>query len=411
MIGWLHCASGVSGDMLLGALVDAGVPVERLREAVDAAAPSPVTLRSERVSRAGLAATRVHVEGVEATTHRTWSDVRSLLQAASFPGRQAALDTFAALAAAEALAHGIDAEAVHFHEVGALDAIADIVGVCAGFAHLNLTALTVSPVALGGGYVRAAHGRLPVPGPAVVTLLRGRPTHGGPAEVELTTPTGAALAATLATGWGLQPAMSVLSCGSGAGGRELPGQPNIVRLLLGEPAGLPGTPDTGGTGTVVETNVDDLDPRVWPDVLTALLAAGADDAWLVPILMKKGRPAHTLRVLAPADRVGAVRAVIFAQTSAIGARHHGVEKTALEREFTEVQVDGRPVRIKIARLEGQVVNAQPEWDDVAAAARHTGQPAKSVLARACAAYWAAPEHQHPSSEPEPEPEPEVEHTP
>ncbi|MEU6284438.1 nickel pincer cofactor biosynthesis protein LarC [Streptomyces sp. NPDC047028] len=402
MIGWLHCASGVSGDMLLGALVDAGVPLARLQAAVDEVAPAPVVLRAEHVTRAGLAATKVHVDGVEAATHRTWRDIRSLLEGARFAGRETALRTFAALADAEASAHGTRPEDVHFHEVGALDAIADIVGVCAGFAHLDLTGLTVSPVALGGGSVPAAHGRLPVPGPAVVALLAGRPTHGGPAEVELTTPTGAALAATLGTGWGPQPAMRVATCGSGAGDRDLPGGPNFVRLLLGEPAGVTAAvAGDGGPDVVVETNVDDLDPRLWPGVLAALLAVGADDAWTVPILMKKGRPAHTLRVLTPAGHADAVRRVIFTQTSAIGVREHPVAKHALDRGFTEVHVDGRPVRIKTARWEGRTVNAQPEWEDVAAVARATGQPAKHVLARAAAAYWATENRPDPASEVEP----------
>ncbi len=196
MIGWLDCASGVSGDMVLGALVDVGVPVEVLQQAVDAVTPEPVTLRAERTTRGALAATRVHVEGTDSTTHRTWADVRRLLEtpsARTVPGIDRALATFAALAAAEAAVHGTTPEEVHFHEVGALDAIADVVAACAGFAHLGLTALHVSAVALGGGTVQAAHGRMSVPGPAVVRLLADAPSYGGPVDVELATPTGAAL--------------------------------------------------------------------------------------------------------------------------------------------------------------------------------------------------------------------------
>ena len=377
MIGWLHCAAGVSGDMLLGALVDAGVPEAVLQEAV--AAIVPVGLRAERVRRAGLAATKVHVEGVTTTHRRTWADIRELL-----PDGTAA-QVFAALAHAEARVHGVPAEEIHFHEVGALDAIADVVGVCAGFAHLGLDALAVSAVALGGGTVRSAHGVLPVPGPAVVELLRGRPTYGGPVDVELTTPTGAALIATLATGWGAQPPMRVAAQGFGAGSRDLPDRPNVVRLLLGTP--LSPEPQT----VIVETNVDDLDPRIWPGVLSALLEAGADDAWLVPILMKKGRPAHTLRVLTPAAGVEAVQEIVFAHTSAIGLRRLAVDKVALPREIVTVTVAGRPVRVKLARSGDRIVNAQPEWDDVAAAAAHTGEPAKAVLARAVAAFWTSRE--------------------
>jgi uncharacterized protein (TIGR00299 family) protein len=376
MIGWLHCAAGVSGDMLLGALVDAGVPLGVLQEAVDAVAPEPVRLRAERVHRAGLAATKVHVDGARSATGRTWAAIRPLLDEGS-----AAFEVFAGLARAEAGVHGVAPEEIHFHEVGALDAIADVVAACAGFTYLGLDQLVVSPVALGGGTVRAAHGHLPVPGPAVVELLRGRPTHGGPVDVELTTPTGAALVATLATGWGTQPPMRVTVQGFGAGSRDLPDRPNVLRLLIGEPV-------TGDAGhLVLETNVDDLDPRVWPGVLGALLAAGADDAWLAPILMKKGRPAHTLRVLAPVARADAVQRVVFEQTPAIGLRRLAVEKVALPRETVTVQVGGEPIRVKLARSGGRVVNAQPEWDDVAAAAERTGEPAKAVLARAHGAFW------------------------
>jgi uncharacterized protein (TIGR00299 family) protein len=386
VIGWLHCPAGVSGDMLLGALVDAGVPLPVLQEAVDAVAPAPVRLRAERVRRAGLAATKVHVDGTESTVHRTWPGIRALLA-----GHDTALAVFGALARAEARVHGVPAEEIHFHEVGALDAIADIVAATAGFAHLGLERLVVSPVALGGGTVRAAHGHLPVPGPAVVELLRDRPTYGGPVDVELTTPTGAALIVTLATGWGPQPPMLVATQGFGAGGRDLADRPNVVRLLLGTPADQPSDqPPAGELSTghlVLETNVDDLDPRIWPGVLAALLAAGADDAWLVPILMKKGRPAHTLRVLTAAGTAGAVQRVVFEQTSAIGLRRLTVDKVALDREIVTVEVAGEPVRVKVARSGGRVVNAQPEWDDVAAAGRRTGLPAKQVLARALAGYW------------------------
>ncbi|MDQ4006789.1 MAG: nickel pincer cofactor biosynthesis protein LarC, partial [Actinomycetota bacterium] len=303
--------------------------------------------------------------------------------------RHRARSAFARLAQAEAQVHGTAADDVHFHEVGALDAIADVVGVCAGLDHLGLTALHASPVALGGGGVQSAHGRLAVPAPAVVALLRGVPTYGGPAEVELCTPTGAALLVEWVDAWGPQPSMTTTGVGVGAGGRDLEEHANVLRLLTGVESTAPaeGTADPhDGRGTrVVECNVDDLDPRLWPEVLTALLDAGASDAWLTPILMKKGRPAHTLSVLVPPDRVPAVRRVVFTQTTSIGVRETPVDKVALERSDRVVDVDGHPVRVKVARHEGAVVNAQPEYDDVLAAAGATGEPVKSVLARAAAA--------------------------
>lgn len=381
-IGWLDCAAGAAGDMLLGALVGAGVPLTVLQAAVDAVAPEPVELTVEPVRRAGLAATRVHVRAAESVTSRTWPDVRTLLEQADLADevRTASLAAFRRIADAEASVHGTTPEQVHFHEVGALDALADVVGVCAGLAFLRLKHLVCSPVALGGGTARAAHGRLPVPVPAVVALLTGAPTLGGPTDTEHTTPTGAALLATHATGWGHQPAMAVTATGTGAGGRDPEGVPNVVRILVGEAAS-----DLCGTALLLTTNVDDLDPRLWPPVLARILDAGASDAWLTPVLMKKGRPAHTLSVLlAPAQRTAVLR-VLFAETSTLGLREQVVGKVALERQEAAVDVDGQRIRVKVARHEGAVVNAQPEYEDVAAAARALDRPVKVVLAQAVAA--------------------------
>jgi uncharacterized protein (TIGR00299 family) protein len=381
MIGWLDCSSGVAGDMVLGALVDAGVPVEVMQAAVDAVAPEPVSLRIEETRRAGLRAIRVHVDGAESETTRTWADIRALLDTGRITDsvRERATATFERLATAEGRVHGVTPAEVHFHEVGALDAIADIVGAAAGFDHLGLHELEVSPVALGSGTVRTAHGTLPVPPPAVVELLRGVPTFGGPADRELATPTGAAVLVTFATGWGVQPPMTVQRQGTGAGGHDLPGHANVVRLLIGEPVGT-----RAGT-LVLEANVDDMDPRLWPSILTRLLAAGASDAWLVPIVMKKGRPAFTLSVLVDHDAAAAVRRAVFSETTTIGLRETAVDKHALARTEHMVDVHGHQVRVKAARLDGVVVNAQPEYEDVVTVATHLGLPVKAVMADAAAA--------------------------
>ena len=390
-VGWLDCSAGVSGDMLLGALVGVGVPMPVLQEAVAAVAPEPIELRAEPVHRAGLAATRVHVRVEDSVTSRTWPDVRTLLEGAALSDgvRRAALDTFAHLAQAEALAHGQPPEDVHFHEVGALDAIADVVGVAAGLAHLGLDALVCSPVAVGGGFVRAAHGRLPVPVPAVVTLLTGAPTLGGPTDTEHTTPTGAALLGAHVTGYGQQPAMTVSATGTGAGGRDPADVPNVVRLLVGSVA------DSSQTALLLTTNVDDLDARLWPPVLERLLDAGASDAWLTPVLMKKGRPAYTLSVLLPGGVRPAVLNVLFRETSTLGLREQVVGKVALKRTDATVEVDGQLISVKVARHDGAVVNVQPEFEDVATAARALDHPVKVVLAAAVAAaapLWAHEPH-------------------
>jgi uncharacterized protein (TIGR00299 family) protein len=428
-VGWIDAGAGASGDMLLGALLGAGVPPAVLSDAVAAVAPEAVALSPERVQRGGLVATRCHVDVADSTTHRSWRDIVVLLAEADLAPaiRTRAQATFERLALAEAAVHGTRAEDVEFHEVGALDAIADVVGVCAGLEHLGLDALVVSPVAVGSGRVGSAHGSLPVPPPAVVELLRGVPSYAGPVASsgtqpvsqpvgELCTPTGAALLVSNATGWGPQPAMTVHEVGVGAGGRDPVGHANVVRLLVGDafppaatesgvddaaitaPATDSAAASTGAaedaeapdpqarfpSAVVLETNVDDLDPRLWPRVLAALLAAGASDAWLTPILMKKGRPAHTLHVLVRPERLAEARAAVFRQTSTIGVREVAVGKTALDREMRSVAVAGHEVAVKLARLEGEVVNAQPEFEDVARVAELTRRPIKQVLAEAIA---------------------------
>lgn len=383
MIGWIDASTGASGDMLLGALVDAGAAEAVIEDAVQRVAPEQIGLSSGHVSRGGFAACRVDVEVADSTTHRGLDGILDLIGGAGLDTEVAghATAVFTRLAEAEAQVHGTSADRVHFHEVGALDAIADIVGVCAGFASLGLEALHCSPIAVGSGTVGSEHGTLSVPPPAVVALLRGVPSYAGPVSVELCTPTGAALLTHWVTQWGPQPAMTVTSVGIGAGHRDFPDHANVVRLLVGTSAVAP----PAATGAVVlETNVDDLDPRLWPRVLAMLLDAGASDAWLTPILMKKGRPAHTLSVLARDDRVDALRAVVFSETSAIGLRSHAVAKDELERRFETVDVDGQRIRVKVALWHGTVMNRQPEYDDVATAAELLGRPAKSVLADALA---------------------------
>lgn len=382
MIGWVDCAAGASGDMLLGALVDAGVPVDTLRAAVAAVGVEPVALTVSQTSRHGLGATKVDVRVPDAAHHRTWADVRRLVEGADLaePVRATALDAFGRLARAEAAVHRTSPEDVHFHEVGALDAIADVVGTAAGIHALGLTALTASPVALGSGTARAGHGVVPVPAPAVLGILAeaGAPVLGGPAPYELCTPTGAALLAATVTGWGPLPPMVPTRTGYGAGGRDPVELPNVLRLVLGEPA-------ADRSALLLETNVDDLDPRLWPDVLERLFAAGASDAWLSPILMKKGRPAYTLHVLCTAGRAAAVRREVFVRTSTIGLRELPVGKTALQREQGQVTVGGERIGTKTARLDGAVVNVSVEYEDVRRAADVLGLPVKEVLRAATAA--------------------------
>ncbi|MFL6023002.1 MAG: nickel pincer cofactor biosynthesis protein LarC [Marmoricola sp.] len=390
-VGWFDASSGASGDMVLGALIDAGVPQEVIGGAVAAVAPEPIALHVEQVTRNGFAASLCHVEVDDSVTERTWTTVQELISGAELdvPVRTLALEIFGRLAWAEALVHGTGVETVHFHEVGALDSIADVVGAAAGFVHLGLTSIGCSPVAVGSGTVRIGHGQVGVPVPAVVELLKDAPTYGGPVERELTTPTGAAILASVVTTWGAQPLMTVTDTGVGAGSADPAGHANVLRLSLGldpaRPAAVePVVEPVETRSLVIEANIDDLDPRLWPDVLAALLEAGASDAWLTPILMKKGRPAHTLSVLVSAEAATAVRREIFRQTSTIGVREQTFGKHALDRTFTEVELDGQRVAVKLAYLDGELVNVQPEYEDVSAAARKLGRPAKDVLAATAA---------------------------
>ena len=384
MIGWVDASSGASGDMLLGALAGAGVPLEVVTDAVRAVAPEPVAISTEPARRNGFAATRCTVQTAGSRTLRTWPDVAALLAGADLANgpRERALAVFERLAVAEAKVHGTPVDQVHFHEVGALDAIADVVGVCAGLEHLAMTELVVSPVAVGSGTLAADHGTMSIPPPAVAELLRGVPSYAGPLQLEMCTPTGAALLTANASSFGGQPPMTVRTIGVGAGSRDPGGHANVVRLFVGEATGTGTVP---GGSMVIEANVDDLDPRLWPSVIAALLGAGASDAWLTPILMKKGRPAHTLSVLVVSDRASAVRTEIFRQTSTIGVREVTIGKHALDREIRTVSVGGHTVKVKLALISGRIVNAQPEYDDVAAVALATDRPVRDVLADANAA--------------------------
>jgi uncharacterized protein (TIGR00299 family) protein len=313
--------------------------------------------------------------------------VRALLAEADLAPavREGALAVFERLAVAEARVHRVEPDAVHFHEVGALDALADVVGVVAALDHLRLDRLTASPVTLGSGAARGAHGVVPIPGPAVLELLAGVPVQAGPVALEMCTPTGAALLAGVVAEWTALPPMRVQRVGVGAGGRDPAELPNVVRLVLGDPAH-----DSGTSGPVVlETNVDDLDPRLWPAVLDAVFAAGASDAWLTPILMKKGRPAHTLSVLCPPAAAARVQAEMFAATSTIGLRIVPVGKVALERTTSSVEVLGGRVGVKVAVADGRVVNVSIEYEDVAALAAERGLPVKEALRAATAAAEAA----------------------
>ncbi len=386
-VGWIDGTAGASGDMLLGALIGAGVPLALLQTHLDRFELG-ITLRSEVVTRAGLAATKVHVDVPETATLRHLPEIVELLERLPSPVQDRAVATFERLARAEAKVHGTSVDEVHFHEVGALDSIADVVGVCAGLDALGLDELHCSTLSLGSGTTRGAHGPIPVPAPAVLAVLGGiAPVAAGPAPYESTTPTGAALLAEWVTSWGAMPAMVIDTAGVGAGTKDTDVVANVCRLVLGTPTSGPGTDVAGvadvvGTDTVIQldANVDDLDPRVWPEAIAAAMRSGAADAWVTPIIMKKGRPAHTFSALVPPASVEAVIESIFRETSTIGIRQHRVDRTVLDRSESTVDHRGHPIRIKTASRHGEVVNRSVEWDDVTAVAQALGVAPNDVLA-------------------------------
>lgn len=379
MIGWLDAQAGASGDMFLGALADGGVPLGVMQGAIDTLGLG-IELRASEATRGGIGGTKIDVRFDDDAHSRPWRVVREMLGTVEQPARAVALQAFERLARVEAAVHRTAIEDVHFHEVGAHDALADIVGSAAGFAHLGLTELHCSPVALGHGTTRGHHGPIPLPAPAVLTLLAGAPVSAGAVEMESTTPTGAALLATLVTHWGPLPPMSLRGTGYGCGARDPRGVANVLRIVLGQPAAPQDAHVT--TAFMLEANVDDQDPRLWPHVLQALLDAGADDAWLTPVLMKKGRPAHTISVLCRDATRDAMRRILFHETTTLGLRELGVDKHALQRTSGSVELDGCTIRVKHAWLDGALVNISAEWDDVVLAAEQLQCPAKTILSKA-----------------------------
>ena len=380
---YVDAVGGLAGDMLLGALLDAGADEGRVAGAL--AALAGVTLASERVTRGAIAARHVRIVTAQAPhPHRRWADVRALIDAAALPARAAARAhaVFAALARAEAAVHGIGPEEVHFHEVGALDAIGDVCGIALALECLEIDEIVCSPIPLARGSVVTAHGRLPLPAPATLELLRGAPVHGVEGEDELVTPTGAAVVAALASAFGPLPALRLGAVGYGAGTRDPAERPNVVRVLVGEREDSSGA---NAAAVVIETNLDDLSPELVPDAAERCFAAGALDVWVTAAAMKKGRPGVVLAALArPADE-RAVAETMLRETTALGVRVSPVRRWELERRFLTVEVAGEPVRVKLGLLDGETVNVAPEHDDCRAVARRTGRPVKDVWAAALAA--------------------------
>jgi uncharacterized protein (TIGR00299 family) protein len=441
-IAYLDCFAGIAGDMFLGALIDAGVPPQVLHDAT-AALDLGASLRIEKVDRSGISCTKVHVldgghladqmqqpytqqsktqhqhktghthshdHDSGARTHDAQDDhshahgrpltaIRALIQAAPLaaPVKQTAIRVFELLGHSEAKIHNVPIDEIHFHEVGAVDAIVDIVAASAGIHYLHVGAWHCSPINVGSGTVVCAHGTFPVPAPATADLLRGLPTYSAHVQQELVTPTGAALLRALDPTFGPQPAMRVEQIGYGAGTRNSKDFPNVVRLSIGEASDsiasqLPvlnaslSHPQYSGTVTVLETALDDLSPQVLAHVAETALANGALDVMLTPIIMKKGRPGTLLTVLCNPSNSPALERLILSETSTLGLRIRQDRRSCLDRSYATVSTQYGDIRIKIGSLSGEILNAAPEFEDCRVAAAQHHVPVKQVQQAAIAAY-------------------------
>ena len=378
-LAWFHCFAGIAGDMAFGALVDAGADLD---ETIVLLKRLPVTgwsVRADDVLRGGIGATKLVVDAEETTVVRTYAHIVGLIEEARFPDRvrDRSLAVFRAIAEAEARIHRRPVSQVHFHEVGALDSIVDIVGVAAALEVLDIDEVCASEVATGTGMIRAAHGMLPNPAPAVVELLAAvqAPTRGLEVGVELTTPTGAGLLAALATGFGPMPPMAITASGFGAGTRDLDHLPNVTQVVVGDSLANPAV--EGQPVLLLEANIDDATGETLAHTIAVLLEAGAHDAWVTPMVMKKGRPAHTVHVLVDPIEATTMADVLARETGTLGVRGSTMQRWPSRREQEEVTVEGDTVRVKVSPNRVKV-----EHDDAARVARRTGIPLREVVSLA-----------------------------
>jgi uncharacterized protein (TIGR00299 family) protein len=388
---YLDCSSGISGDMFLAALLDAGLDAHQLLEELKKLSLGFYKLKRTRALRGGIVGTRWEIEVGPDQPHRKLGDIEELIGRAALSDgvKEKSLKIFRRLAEVEGRLHNKPAEEIHFHEVGAVDAIIDIVGACVGLEALEVSELVCSPLNVGGGRVEAAHGSLPVPAPATAELLKDIPIYSSGVEGELVTPTGAAIVSTLAASYGPFPSFKIERIGYGAGAKEFPKHPNVARIFIGqalEPvkaqAGLPGEELV----TVLEANLDDMNPQLYGYFVERALAAGALDVTCTSVQMKKNRPGFLLTLLCPPEAADALAQLVFEQTTTIGLRMYEARRKVLERETVEVETPYGTVHVKVAKREGKVLNAAPEYEDCQRLATDKSVPLKQVMLAAQMAY-------------------------
>jgi uncharacterized protein (TIGR00299 family) protein len=404
---YFDCFSGISGDMVLGALLDAGLPFDELKRALGSLAVSGYHIHAARVLRAGVSATKftVHDHGhasdehghehrhhddhshahAAGHPHRTLREIFALIDtsALSAAGRDRAKALFQRLAEAEAAIHQMPVEQVHLHEVGALDSIIDIVGAVFAIEWFGADRIVASPLNVGGGTVQSAHGLFPVPAPATVRLLGAAPVYGGTVQKELVTPTGALIVSSYAAAFGPLPAMTIEQVGYGAGDNDFASTPNVLRVFVGRPTAAS---SAGERVVVIECEIDDMNPQLFGAAMDRLYAAGALEVFYVAAQMKKNRPGTLLTVVAPPDRREALSEVVFRETTTIGLRYSETDRECLQREIVSVQTPIGPVRIKVAWRGGRLVNAVPEFEDCAALAAEKNLSVKEVQALAAKTF-------------------------
>jgi uncharacterized protein (TIGR00299 family) protein len=386
-LAYFDCFSGISGDMTLGAIVDAGCPLETLRGGLQALQVPGWTISAEKVWKNGMAATLVRVATEDQAKHRGLSEILEILDKSQLPQsvRQNAAAIFRKLGEAEARVHDVPLEKIHFHEVGAVDAIIDIVGASIGFAALGIEKFACSPLNVGGGTAKMAHGVLPVPAPATARLLLGKPTYSNGVQKELVTPTGAAIVATLCDSFGPQPAMSVASIGYGAGAVDLEGQPNVVRIMVGQ-AAEQAVPGFDEEIAVIEANLDDMNPQIYGYFLEKALAAGALDVYTTPVQMKKNRPGTLLTLLCKPAETNTLMSLVFAETTTLGARTYRAQRRTLPRETVKVLTQFGDVRVKLARVNGTIRHVAPEYEDCRKLATENNVPLQQVIHEALRSF-------------------------
>ena len=378
-IAYFDCFSGASGDMILGALVDAGLSPRLLRQELKKLNLSKVQLTVRKVLKGGISATRVVVEGNEKRSHRNLKEMVRIIDRSGLDAEVKSLSKriFGKIASTEAGIHRTPAEEVHFHEVGGLDSIVDICGAVWGLRRMGIEKIHVSKVNVGAGFVNCEHGVLPVPAPAALALMNGKPIYSTGVEKELLTPTGAALLSTLGTEFGSFPVMRVEKIGYGAGRDDLP-HPNVLRLMIGTAEEMRREEKV----MVVETNIDDMNPQFYDYIMECLLKMGTKEVFLTPVLMKKGRPATLLTVICSSEKLPAVTQFLLKETTTIGLRWHEDDRVKAEREIVSLKTKHGNIRFKIARWNGEVINVSPEYEDCKRKALEKGIPLKDVFEEA-----------------------------